>query len=105
MTALFTHSDAGTRLLATRCKQCQATFFPSSPFCRACGGDDVEAHGLAAGGVIETYTRVNDVAVADVRLDDGVLVFGRVEPTDLADIGVRVTFAPQDEIVRFEIDA
>ncbi len=92
-------------LVGTRCSACGATYFPTSPYCRGCGSDDVAERSLAATGVVQTWTRVGEVAVADVRLDDGVLVFGRVEPAGKIEVAARVRFAPAEEIVRFELDA
>ena len=102
---LFSEAEDGAVLCATRCWDCTATFFPRSSFCRSCGSRNVASSPLARTGCIETFTRLNGVAVGDVRLDDGVLVFGRIEPSELASVGIAVRFSPSDEIVRFEIDA
>lgn len=102
---MWTTDGDQPRLMGTQCSPCGATYFPTSPCCRGCGSDDVAERPLAATGAIQTWTRVGEVAVADVRLDDGVLVFGRIEPASMVEVAARVRFAPDQEIVRFELDA
>lgn len=88
---------------AIRCAECEAVFYPTAAFCPRCGGADVEARPLSITGVVASSTAVGDNVIAEVLLDDGVLVLARVVADELVVVGCRVRHVPADEM-RFELD-
>lgn len=95
------HVGGGTpRLLGSKCVVCGNRAFPIAPFCVRCGSPDVSEIELSSAGRVETSAGDDSVSVAEVRLDDGTLVFGRVAGA-LPRIGARVTFVPDGDSVGF----
>lgn len=92
---------AGHRVVVQSCPSCRRRRLPrlpSCPWCASAGGQDV---GVDGHGTVYSFVRAfraltpgmeGDVpyAVATVELDGGARVFGRVEPPDIAAIGLRV---------------
>ena len=93
----------GPVLQGIRCRNCTARSFPPARFCRSCHSESIEVAALAGSGRIEAVGVLDGTAFGEVRLEDGMLVAGRIEPASRATVGRRVRFAPKDEIVRFEI--
>lgn len=86
---------------AVRCAACGAGSFPPGDWCRVCSSPDVSSWLLASEGRIEACAVFDGNAFAEIRLDDGMLVGGRIEPAERASVGARVRFAPRDGIVEF----
>ncbi|MFN3591834.1 MAG: Zn-ribbon domain-containing OB-fold protein, partial [Thermaurantiacus sp.] len=101
--ALWAKGLSGPVPLGVRCGACGAVNFPRSRRCRCCGSPDVETVHLATTGRIVAMTRIRQsaevpvIAVADVRLSDGTLMFGRIEPADDCHIGAQVRFAGEGQ--------
>lgn len=93
----------GHVLQGIRCRACKARSFPPARFCRTCHGTDIEVVALATTGRIEAVSAYHGVAFGEVRLGDGMLVAGRIAPAAEARVGRTVRFAPDGELVRFEI--
>lgn len=98
---LWEQTEAGPRLKATRCHQCERRSFPAASRCRNCGSVDVELILLPREGKIETFSAMADVAVGEIRLDDGTLVFGGIDLTGSLRVGLPVWFEPHGQTVRF----
>lgn len=93
----------GPVLQGIRCRHCQARSFPPARFCRSCHSQDIVVVALASAGRIEAAGVLDGTAFGEVRLKDGMLVAGRIEPAAKAKVGAKVQFAPKDDLVRFEI--
>jgi hypothetical protein len=61
--------------------------------------------GLAAAGTVVARTTVGELQIGEVRLDEGVLVLGRIEADGPAVVGMRVLVVPDEDVVRFVADA
>jgi uncharacterized OB-fold protein len=86
------------------CHACGARSFPPAKWCRSCHSDDIEVIALARKGRVEAAAAYGGTAFGEVRLADGLLVAGRLEPPGAVKVGTAVRFAPDNDIVRFEID-
>jgi len=89
-------------LAGSRCRKCAVAVFPASgERCRLCGGkaDDVD---LGTDGVVETWTQAGGALLAEVRLDSGVLVLGRIAAASVA-VGDRVRVAGGTSGVTFQV--
>jgi len=89
-------------IVVQECAACERRRFGrlgACPYCSAPGGTDVEVSGE---GVVHSFVRVHrpltpamadevPYAIATVELDAGVRMVGRIEPPEVAAIGVRVT--------------
>ena len=81
---------------AMRCATCGRAVVHDGSECLCCGSLSVEAVRLAPAGTIESWTRIGDRAVGEIRLDDGVLVLGALAmPTPK--VGARVTVNNEQE--------
>ncbi len=93
----------GPVLQGIQCRACKARSFPPARFCRSCHGEDIQVIALATAGRIEAAAGYEGSAFGEIRLSDGMLVAGRLEPAEKAKVGRTVRFAPKDDLVRFEI--
>ena len=98
---LWEQTEAGPQLMATRCRHCQRKSFPATSRCRNCGTADVEQIFLPLEGVIETFSTAEGIAVGEIRLDDGTIVFGGIDPAQSLRVGQPVRFEPLGHVVRF----
>lgn len=96
-------SEAGPVLQGIRCRDCAARSFPPARFCRSCHSTAIDVVPLAQSGRIEAIGKFDNTAFGEIRLTDGLLVAGRIDPAIDASIGRHVRFAPQGDIVRFEV--
>ena len=96
---LWNTSGGVSRLLATKCAKCGNRTFPPAVRCVRCGSSNIEEIELSGAGVVETTAGCDDVYVAEVRLEDGTLVFGHMADGK-PKIGSKVTFSPSS-VVRF----
>ena len=96
-------TTGGTVLQGIKCRACSARSFPPARFCRSCHSADIEVIALADKGRIEAVAAYEGTAFGEVRLADGLLVAGRIEPAAGIKVGRAVRFAPMDDLVRFEI--
>ncbi len=55
---LFTSSDDGVRLLASRCSKCACLQFPAADTCPYCGHDACAAHAVGPAGTLFLFTSV-----------------------------------------------
>ena len=94
----------GPVLQGIACRACKARGFPPARFCRSCHSQDIDTVALARSGRIEAAGCYEGTAFGEIRLGDGMLVAGRIEPADKARVGRSVTFVPKDDLVRFEIN-
>jgi hypothetical protein len=60
---------------------------------------------LAPAGTVVARTTVGELQIGEVRLDEGVLVLGRIEADGPAVVGMRVLVVPDEDVVRFVADA
>ena len=97
------NTDLGPRLQGIKCRHCAARSFPPSRFCRSCHSQDIDVIALAPTGRIEAVGAFDAFAFGEIRLSDGMLVAGGIEPVAKAKVGHAVKFAPREDIVRFEI--
>jgi uncharacterized OB-fold protein len=88
-----------------RCGSCQVTSFPARDRCSSCGADDVTPAALSAAGTVAARTTVGELQIGEVRLDDGVLVLGRIDADGPVAVGTRVLHVPDARLVRFVADA
>ena len=93
----------GPVLQGIRCRHCEARSFPPARFCRSCHSEDIDVIALSPTGRIEAVGAFDTTAFGEIRLSDGMLVAGGIEPVAKAKVGRAVKFAPRDDIVRFEI--
>ncbi len=93
----------GPVLQGIKCTKCQARSFPPARFCRSCHSEEIETIALATSGRVEAAGAYDGTAFGEIRLADGLLVAGRIEPAADAKVGRQVIFAPKDDLVRFEI--
>jgi uncharacterized OB-fold protein len=96
-------TPSGPRLQGIKCRECGARSFPPARWCRSCHSDAIDVVELAATGRIEACSGYSGVAFGEVRLDDGLLVAGRLEPFEQARVGAKVRFHPDDDIIRFTV--
>jgi uncharacterized OB-fold protein len=87
------------------CRSCLVTSYPARGRCPVCGGGEVSVVALAPAGTVAARTTVGPLQIGEVRLDDGVLVLGRLDADAPVAVGARVRHAPDDAIVRFVADA
>ena len=84
-------------LCGYRCTDCLLTIFPGTDPCAACGGRATQVP-LSSTGMTESFTTtVTGTTIAEVRLDDGVLVLGRLEAPEPA-VGLQVVLASNEEV-------
>jgi uncharacterized OB-fold protein len=81
------------------------TSYPDRDHCPSCGGDDVASTALAPAGSVTARTTVGALQIGEVRLDDGVLVLGRLDMDTPTAVGTRVRHCPDADVVRFVADA
>lgn len=113
---------AEKKLMASRCKKCQALYLPSHPICSQCHGNDMEWVEMKGKGKLaaftavavgpsftieEGYDRDNPYLVGIVELDEGPKVSGRIRGLDARKpenikVGTPLTveFMEQEEGVR-----
>jgi len=99
--------QASGRLIGSRCPDCSALSWPSRAVCHRCGAAGLEATSLSAEGTLVSHTRCwvprpglePPFVLGQVRLDDGVSVFGHVRGLRDAEAGehVRVKTVAADE--------
>ena len=95
------------KVMATRCKQCQALYFPPKIDCPKCMTSDVEWVELKGEGKLVSYSIVNygptgfeDKApyiLGVARFDDGIQVFALLSksiPQDDIKVGMKVRIVP-----------
>jgi uncharacterized OB-fold protein len=85
------------KLMASRCRKCQALYLPPHPICKKCHGNDMEWVELKGDGKLaaftsiavgltctieEGYNRNNPYLVGIVELDEGPKVSGRISGLD-----------------------
>ncbi len=99
---IFTMPAAGEepRLIGCRCPKCGESYFPPRKICLACGGEGLEQALLGPRGEVSTYTIVHQktagslvqppYAIAQVRLDQGVVVQALLTESDPAKISCRM---------------
>jgi uncharacterized OB-fold protein len=93
----------GPVLQGIQCRACKVRSFPPARFCRSCHSEDIDVIALAPTGRIEAVGAFDKSAFGEIRLTDGMLVAGGIEPVAEARVGRTVKFAPRDDLVRFEI--
>jgi uncharacterized OB-fold protein len=94
----------GPCLQGIACRACGARSFPPAKWCRSCHSDDIEVIALARRGRVEAVAAYDGTAFGEVRLADGLMVAGRLDPANKVKVGTPVRFDPDDDIVRFSID-
>ena len=99
---LWIEQDGALHPRGMICDACATRSFPVATHCRRCGATRVRAIALSRTGKIETWTAGDGAAFGDVRLDDGMLTFGRLEPAHDLAVGLQVSFAPT-EVMRFVV--
>ncbi len=95
--ASFYQFLAEKKLMASRCKKCQALYLPPHPICTRCHGNDMEWVEMKGNGKLaaftavtvgptctieEGYSRSNPYLVGVVQLDEGPKVSGRIQGLD-----------------------
>jgi len=95
--ASFYRFLAEKKLVASRCKKCQALYLPPHPICTRCHGDEMEWTEMGGKGklaaftsiavglsstVEEGYDRNNPYVVGIVELEEGPKVSGRIHGLD-----------------------
>ena len=91
--ASFYQFIAEKKLMASRCKKCQALYLPPHPICVKCHGNEMEWVGMKGKGKLvaftaiavgqsctieEGYSRDNPYLVGIVALDEGPKISGRI---------------------------
>ena len=91
--ASFYQFIAEKKLMASRCKTCQALYLPPHPICVKCHGNEMEWVGMKGKGKLvaftaiavgqsctieEGYSRDNPYLVGIVALDEGPKISGRI---------------------------
>lgn len=79
-------------LLASRCNNCQRTFFPKRKYCGKCGSDAVEVIRLGGRGKVHSFTLVDRKSAftiieppymeAEVEMPEGVNIFTILDKCD-----------------------
>lgn len=106
----FAALSAG-RLLAARCRTCDAVLVPPRPACYACGGRSIEIEEQPRTGTVVSYTDVGRPAtafeeeapltIAIVELDTGARLTGRVAASyDDVEIGAPVELTVREPTAR-----
>lgn len=101
---LFATTDAGVRLLGSRCATCDTPYFPRSTLCHnpACSNSDMKDAEFGPSGVLWSYSVQNyppppparydepyvPYALGVVDLDDGLRVVGRMAVDDASTLEV-----------------
>ena len=101
---LFKDTDAGPRLIGSRCSACRTPYFPASGMCHrpGCTGGSLEETEFGPSGKVWSHVRQDfeppppvkydspfqPYAMAIVDLDDGLRVLGRVIVDDHSDVSV-----------------
>lgn len=95
--ASFYQFLAEKKLMASRCKKCQALYLPPHPICTKCSGNDMEWVEMKGNGKLaaftavavgptstieEGYDRNNPYLVGVVQLDEGPKVSSRIQGLD-----------------------
>ena len=95
--ASFYQFLAEKRLMASRCRKCQALYLPPHPLCIKCYGTDMEWVEMKGSGklaafttiavgptsaIAEGYDRNNPYLVGIVKLDEGPKISGRIRGID-----------------------
>lgn len=95
--ASFYQFLAEKKLMASRCKKCQALYLPPHPICTKCSGNDMEWVEMKGNGKLaaftavavgptstieEGYDRNNPYLVGIVQLDEGPKVSSRIQGLD-----------------------
>ena len=93
----------GAVLQGIQCRACKARSFPPARFCRSCHAEDLDVIALSTTGCIEAAATYEGTAFGEIRLSDGMLVAGGIDPPGKAKVGRHVKFAPKDDLIRFEI--
>ncbi len=85
------------KLMASRCKKCQATYLPPHPICIKCYGTDMEWVEMKGSGKLAAFTAIsvgptctiaeghdrnNPYLVGIVKLDEGPKICGRIHGID-----------------------
>lgn len=108
---LFRETDAGPRLIGSRCSSCATPYFPASGLCHnpACSGGSLAEAEFGPTGRVWSHARQDyeppapvkfdtpfePYAMAVVDLDDGLRVLGRVLVDDpsAVEVGMKVELA------------
>jgi uncharacterized OB-fold protein len=73
-------NDGNVGIRALRCGSCGVTVHRGGNRCIVCGSEsNVSPIEVRGEGKVDAWTRVGDVAFGEVRLVEGLLVFGRLE--------------------------
>ena len=95
--ASFYQLLAEKKLMASRCKKCQALYLPPHPICTKCGGDDMEWVEMKGKGKLAAFTSIavgpsstieegsdrnNPYLVGIVELDEGPKISARIHGLD-----------------------
>lgn len=96
-------SDGRTHLLVSRCPHCGARAFPARERCAGCSADGLSIEEAATSGAIVSWTTqpgsTPPRVIAQVRLDDGLVVQGVVQAgleTVAIDMPVHTVTMPLD---------
>lgn len=95
------------KVMATRCRKCQASYFPPKMDCPQCLLSNMEWFEIKQNGKLTTYTIVNygptgfeddtPYILAIAEFSDGIKVFGRlsrdIKPTDIK-VGMELKLVP-----------
>ena len=88
---------AEKKLMASRCKKCQALYLPPHPICQKCYGTDMEWVEMKGSGKLAAFTAIsvgptftiaeghdrnNPYLVGIVKLDEGPKICGRIHGID-----------------------
>jgi uncharacterized OB-fold protein len=73
-----------------RCLDCAVTSYPRAATCARCGGSRVEPVHVEGTGRVVAVTALTTGAVAEVRLEAGLVVLGAVRPASAAAVGTAV---------------
>lgn len=87
------------RLLGLSCGACGRRSYPRRTRCPLCASESTTAVELPESGTVEACTAIGELAIAEIRLDDGTLVLGRVQGRVRPGAGVRIAAAA--EVIEF----
>ncbi len=93
---LEVHPDGSGRLLGSRCRSCDAHFFPVREACSRCLSDDLETIGFSTEGTLYTYSVVHQstpafevpYALGYVDFPEGVRIMGQITGCDFDEIEI-----------------